>query len=382
MPVVQVRQFSWHFSDKHDTSDIRREFVGTNKRTNSDSLFLPQQKPLVSKVHLLKVVRKIGQQERSRGEHLSVNMFKTFSNGEKNVTSSSIPAQKTKGENISYSVMCNAGMEIISPKYSHISDIYTVNNCKMQEKEKERENPLPGRLDDDDIIASSKSDVNLRETVWDVGVNRLVARKRFMPRKRSLSYSVGSFGKLCKAYNGLVSLIAVYLAIIVSVLGGLTKIIRYGEKSTVGNSDRFLRSESSRNVSSHFFFSIFRKCLNVILSFNKELWPYGIIYLIWKENKSFRKGKEELWNLGIRLVIAMTWLRNLQLGNVYRETFSMRSGNVAKTFLAGKCFRAYLRLFTDLCASCRVDSCFYTVNLEFKDKFKRIYDRIYLYIYI
>ena len=56
VPVVQVRQFSWHFSDKHDTSDIGREFVGTNKRTNSGSLFLPSQKPLVSKVHLLKVV--------------------------------------------------------------------------------------------------------------------------------------------------------------------------------------------------------------------------------------------------------------------------------------------------------------------------------------
>ena len=247
-------------------------------------------------------------------------------------------------------------------------------NCKAKSR-------LPQRPDDDDIIASSKSDVNLRKTVWDVGINRLVARKRFMPRKQSLSYLVGSFGKLCKAYKGLVSLIAIYLAIIVSVLGGLTKIIRYERKSTVGNSDKFLRSESLGNVSSHFLFSIFRKCLNVILSFNKVLWPYEIIYLIWKENKSFRKGKEELWSLGVRLVIAMTWLRNLQLGNVYRETFSIRSGNVAKTFLAGKCFKAYLRLFSDLCASCRVDSCFYTANLEFKGKFKRIYDRIYLHIY-
>ena len=113
--------------------------MGTNKRTNSDSLFLPSQKPLVSKVRLLQVVRKIGQHERSRGEHLSVSMFKTFSNGEKNVTSSSIPAQNTKGKNISYSVRCNAGIGIKSPKYSHISDIHTVNNCKMQEKEKERE---------------------------------------------------------------------------------------------------------------------------------------------------------------------------------------------------------------------------------------------------
>ena len=202
-----------------------------------------------------------------------------------------------------------------------------------------------------------------------------------MLKKQSLSYLVGSSGKLCKAYKGLVSLIAVYLAIIVSVLGGLTEIIRYERKSTVGNSGEFFRSESWRNVSSHFLFSIFHKCLNVILNFSKEFWPYEIICLIWKENKSSTKGKEELWSLGVRLVIAMTWLRNLQLGNVFGETFTIRSGNVAEMFLAGKCFKAYLRLFSDLCASCRVDLRSYTVNLEFNNKFKKIYDRIYLYIY-
>ena len=125
-------------------------------------------------------------------------------------------------------------------------------------------------------------DVNLRDTLSDVGINRLVARKRFMLKEQSLSYLVGSSGKLCKAYKGLVSLIAVYLAIIVRVLGGLTKIIRYERKSTVGNSGEFFRSESWRNGSSLFLFSIFHKCLNVILSFSKELWPYEIICLIWE----------------------------------------------------------------------------------------------------
>ena len=66
---------------------------------------------------------------------------------------------------------------------------------------------------------------------------------------------------------------------------------------------------------------------------------------------------EEIWKfvntLTFRLVIAMPWLRNLLLGNVYRETFSIRSGNVAKTFLAAKCFSAYLCLFADFWASCR-----------------------------
>ena len=252
-------------------------------------------------------------------------------------------------------------------------------NCKA-------ESTFSGRPDDDDIITSLNSDVNVRETVWHADENRLVARKHFVPRKRSLPYSVGSFGKLLKAYGRLVSFIALYLAIVTNVLGGLANITRYGKKSTVGNSDSLPRSESSGDYSCcHYSLSIFRKCLDNILRFNKELWSYGIIYPIWKKNKPFRKGKEELWKLGntliFRLVIAMSWLRNLQLGNVCKETFCLRSGNVAKTFLAGKCFRAYLRLFADFCAPCCVYSYIYTVNLEFEDKFKRIYDYIYLYIY-
>ena len=91
--------------------------------------------------------------------------------------------------------------------------------------------------------------------------------------KGSLSYPVGIFGKLLKAYGGLVSFIALYLAIIVNVLGGLTNIIRYGKKSTVVNSGSLSHSENLRNVSSHYSFSIFRKCLNIILRFDKN---YGL----------------------------------------------------------------------------------------------------------
>ena len=64
-PVVQVRQYSWRSYARHDAYDKRRKFVGTNKQINTNSLLFSQQEPLVSRVHLMKVVRKIGQQERS-----------------------------------------------------------------------------------------------------------------------------------------------------------------------------------------------------------------------------------------------------------------------------------------------------------------------------
>ena len=236
------------------------------------------------------------------------------------------------------------------------------------------------RIGDDDIIASSKSDVTLRDILLTEGINRLIARKRFLPTEQSLSYLVNNSRKLWKAYKGLISLIIVRLAIIISVLGGLTKIIRCERKSIVGNSKEFVSSESLRNVSSPFPFSIFHKCLNAVLSFRKESWHCEICSL-WERNKLDTKGKKELWSFGVRPILAKTGLRNLQLGNIFGGTFSIRSGNTAETFLAGKRSKAYLRLFSDLCASCHVKLRSYTVNLEFNDKFKIIYNRIYLYIY-
>ena len=172
------------------------------------------------------------------------------------------------------------------------------------------------------------------------------------------------------------------MAIVTNVLGGLINIKRYERKSTVGNSASLPQSKNSKEDDCYYSLSGLRKLLVNILGFNKELWPYVII---WKKNKQFKNGKEELRKLRntliFRLVIAFSWLHNLRFDNVNRETFCLRSGNVRKTFLAGKCLRAYLCLSADFWASCLYYLRIYTGNLEFNDKFKRIYDYIYLIIY-
>ena len=98
LPAAQVRQYSWLHYDKNDVSDIRREFVGTNKRTKRVFPFLFQQAPLVSRVHLLKVVEKIGICERSKGKHLTDCMFKKpHLSGGKDMTSLLLPGEKADG---------------------------------------------------------------------------------------------------------------------------------------------------------------------------------------------------------------------------------------------------------------------------------------------
>ena len=84
----------------------------------------------------MKVVRKIGQQERSRGKHLTDSMFKNPPlSGGKDVTSLLLPSRRVEGENTSYSVMCeynSSGISLFDHEYPHINDKYTLECSKVQ----------------------------------------------------------------------------------------------------------------------------------------------------------------------------------------------------------------------------------------------------------
>ena len=125
---------------------------------------------------------------------------------------------------------------------------------------------------------------------------------------------------------------------ILSMLGGLTKIIRCERKSVVGNSMEFGSNEKLRNVGAPFPFTIFHKCLNTVLGFQRKLWHCGMIYLLWKRNKLGTRERKKLWSFGSRPILAKKKLRNLRLGNISKETFGLRSGNVMETFMARKTF--------------------------------------------
>ena len=124
----------------------------------------------------------------------------------------------------------------------------------------------------DDVVASSNSDVTRKAVCEpDEGINRLLARKRFLPTKHSLSSLINNSRKRWTASKGLISLIIIRLAMILSVLGKLTKMIRCERKSIVGNSIEFGSNERLRNVGAPFPFTIFHKCLNTVLGFQRKL---------------------------------------------------------------------------------------------------------------
>ena len=270
---------------------------------------------------------------------------------------------------MSYSIKCNAGMGINSPKHLHINNIHMINNCEVQE----REGPSTGRLGHDDIIASSKSDVTPPAVLSVEEISRLVARKCFLLTEYSALSFIDNFRKRWMAYKGLVSLIIIRLIMILGMLGGLTEILRCERKSIIGNSMEFGSSEKLGNVGAPYPFNIFRKCLNTILGFQRKLWHYGMIYLLWERNKLGMRERKKLRSFVSRPILK---LRNLRLGNIFQETFGLRSGNIMEMF------RDLFMPILDLCASCHGQLRLFKINLKFRNRFKVIYVNIYLYIYV
>ena len=145
-------------------------------------------------------------------------MFKSLSKGERNVTSSSIPAERQRNDNVLYSDKYNAGMGINSPKHLCMNNKHFINNGKEQEGEVERENPSTGKLGNDDIIASSESDVTLPAVISVERLSSLVARKRFLNTKDSVLSVIDNFRKRCMVFKGFLSLFVIRFITIFSVL--------------------------------------------------------------------------------------------------------------------------------------------------------------------
>ena len=176
-PVVQVRRYSWHSYTKHDTYAKRREFVGTNKQINTNSSLFSPQKPLVSRVHLMQVVRKIGQQERSRGKTLTVDKFNAHCfKGERNVTSSSHSNRENR-KNGTVDNSGNSGVSHSSYKYQEINDKYNSKVTGKQEKGREEELRLPGPISEKGMVTSWIDDVTIREQHGKPSLDTLVAKQ-------------------------------------------------------------------------------------------------------------------------------------------------------------------------------------------------------------
>ena len=366
LPTAKVRRYSCHHYAKNDVSDIRREFVGTNKRIKYVPPSISQQASPVSRVHLMKLVGRIGKCERSKGRHLTDSMFKEpHLSDEKVMTSLLLPGQKADERNTQSALMLkginSSEIGLGNHKYQYINN----------KKEQEAKFKLPGSTNYD-VINDATPDGDVTRP----GVNKGIARTRYA-QKHSFVSKIGCIKSSLSVYCQTVTRITLLLAIIINVLGGLNNIRLYERKSTDGNSSNLFLSGllSATSYSELLFLYILRELSAPNLGINEGFCPCIMIETIWNNNKQLIRRIEILHNTLIRE----------EGGSVYpgyRGYVTYDLSTFAKgTILAGKCLSTYLCLFADFWASSVYYLDIYTVNLELDDNFKALYDFIYLYIY-
>ena len=233
----------------------------------------------------------------------------------------------------------------------------------------------------DVIVASSNSD----DTLQDVEVNTLIARKRYVPRKRSLMHSEGSFKSSLGVCSQTLTLIALILSIIISVVGGLFNIKLPERKSIVGTPSEPLIRIRFRSSS---ILYILRESSVTIVGINGELCS------------CINKGM--FLNNSKQLIRCM---KILQTTIRYEETFCSQnlkcSSKLARPLITtrshGYSILSYVTLAqnvfppkrsgtyifpsADFCAFQVYYLDTYTINLELDDNFKVFYDPVYLYIF-
>ena len=214
LPAAQVRQYSYRPCAKKNVYGIRREFVGANKQSNHVSSVLSQQAPLVAKVHLLDVVRKVGRSERSKDKKLRDFVFKDLHQSrEKTMTSLWLSCQNSERDSQQYSVILDnterRNLEIV-----HVSpygnDIDTPKPLKAKKEAEKVKFKRPGSAN-----CQHTGDVSIRG----VEVNKPIARKRYAPKKHSFVHTKEFLKSTLSMCSQTFTKVALMLAVVISILG-------------------------------------------------------------------------------------------------------------------------------------------------------------------
>ena len=173
--------------------------------------------------------------------------------------------QRLEGGDYSCSVMRklnNSEMDSFNHVSPPTSSIYTLKNSEVKRKEEELK-PRHIELMNYDVI----DDVTLNHDVINPDVKKPIARKRYA-QKRLFRSKLGCSKSSLGAYRPTITLIALILSIIISIVGGLFNIKLPERKSTVGNS---FEPRIGRGFRASSVLYILREFSATIISFNGEL---------------------------------------------------------------------------------------------------------------
>ena len=305
---------------------------------------------------------------------------------EKNMTSLLLPGQKSEGGSQQYSVMreySNSEISLFDHVYQHTNDKYTVKRLKAGKKEREAEFKPLGSTNYDDIgsdviVTESNGDVTRRD------VNKPIARKRYA-QKHSFVSKKGFIKSSLRVCSRTFTKIALMLAIVISILGGLFNIKLPERKSTIGTSPSLSPSEPLVVLSflDYSTLSSLRESTAAIIGNSEGLWSRIHKVMFLNDNQQLTRCMKVLQNT---ITHAVTICNNRSPSSMLKlfapYCYATRDPiTFSKNVLAGKHVNVYIFPFTNFCTF-RVDYLdIYTVNLDSDDNFTVFYSLIYLYIY-
>ena len=230
------------------------------------------------------------------------------------------------------------------------------------------------------IVASPDSDVTIR----DLEINKPIARKRYAPRKQSLVHSKGSLKSLLRVCSQTFTFIALILAIVISVVGGLFNIKLPERKSTIGTSSEPL--VASRCLDSSVLSNL-REFAATIIRIREGLCSCMHKRMSLNNNKQLIRHMKVLQNT---IICEETFCTNslASSSELAKPLITTRSHGysilsyvtLTQNVLAGKRFDTYIFPSADFCVFrvCCLDT--YTVNLESDYNFTVFYILRYIYI--
>ena len=373
--VVQVRRYSWRSYAKNVAYEKRREFVGTNKQTNTNSSLFSPQKPLVSRVPLTNVVRKIGQQERSKGKTMNVHKFNApCLKGGKDMTSVS-HSNRESSKSITVGNSGNSGINSGNNKCygSNIKNNLASKGKRGEERDEALR--LPDIIKREGEMTSLLHNTVAQEQQQPTSLDARVA-KQYKSRRIS-SRSSGSLGfrKAVQSYDKIAAILFMCFGIIMQLSEAFSHFARCKSKRLIGNS-RIASVDGGvwrcYLLDVYFLF----ECRTSLWKFRHRIWPRLILGGLWMGNKAIITINKRFYKLTFRLVLAKYWLRNLLHGNVCSTNVAIGIGN---TDDARDANNVCLCLYSDLWASCHIYLCRDMGILGFLYKIGSF--RIFIYLY-
>ena len=293
---------------------------------------------------------------------------------------------RSKGGNQQFSVMSeysNSEIKPVDQVSRKTNDIIILKLSKARKDKREAKFKCLGSTNcdvmvSDVIVTEANGDVTMRD------VNKPIARKRY-GEKHSFVSKKGFIKSSLRVCSQTCTKVALMLAIVISILGGLFNIKLPERKSTIGNSSSL--SPSKPRVVLHFHgysaLSILRESAAAIIGISEGLCSCIHKVMFSNNSKQLTRCMKVLQNT---IICGVTNCTNCSPSSMLKlfapYCYATRAPTtLGKNILVGKHFDTYIFPSADFCTS-RVDYLdTYTVNLDSDDNFTVFHGLIYLYIY-